>query len=342
MQYKRNKKYQVVHPCIDNLNGKLTLKIFRYMFKELTLPKFIKQGSKEAMMNPDTMWVMNHSASAASQYDDETALSIKKYVDAISARAAVTLTRWERFKHKLFRQEVDVEKTMDDAKANVSSLSNNLEEEQKAVDKLIERAKQSSQVGLVEQLLKYKNVIAGHIALKKNGYDKFVSEASVIEFIKKSHRGVRLDFIRNYKQFIPFAVIDKKSECDDLEVFDNYCVLYYDPSWESWGDGKTRIDQDHKANEEAIRQANAAEAERMRRWSRDPILFGMIEGSRNLYYVADWVTDDDDLTLEKLNLVVENATQYIDEFNHDAEETYAMAIKSLKEAILEIKSVDYE
>ena len=32
---------------------------------------------------------------------------------------------------------------------------------------------------------------------------------------------------------------------------------------------------------------------------KDPILFGIIFGSRRLYYVADWITDDD-LTLDKL------------------------------------------
>ena len=32
----------------------------------------------------------------------------------------------------------------------------------------------------------------------------------------------------------------------------------------------------------------------------DPILFGMVEGSDKLYYVADWITEEDDLTLAKV------------------------------------------
>ena len=33
---------------------------------------------------------------------------------------------------------------------------------------------------------------------------------------------------------------------------------------------------------------------------RDPILFGLIKNSRKLYFICDWKTDTDDLTLEKL------------------------------------------
>ena len=40
------------------------------------------------------------------------------------------------------------------------------------------------------------------------------------------------------------------------------------------------------------------EAEAKRR--RDPIMFGLISGSKKLYYICDWVTPDDDITLDKV------------------------------------------
>ena len=60
------------------------------------------------------------------------------------------------------------------------------------------------------------------------------------------------------------------------EVFDNYVVMHYDPQ------GK------HKE------ETRKEEAKR-----KDPILFGLIAGSRKLYYIADWVDEYCNLTLEK-------------------------------------------
>lgn len=70
-------------------------------------------------------------------------------------------------------------------------------------------------------------------------------------------------------------------EIDKLEVFDNYCILHYDETGES-----TDMTVEEK------------EAEAKRR--RDPIMFGLISGSKKLYYICDWVTPDDDITLDKV------------------------------------------
>ena len=43
---------------------------------------------------------------------------------------------------------------------------------------------------------------------------------------------------------------------------------------------------------------NVRLTESQKKRARDPIVFGMIRGSRKLYYIADWVTKEDDLTLE--------------------------------------------
>ena len=62
---------------------------------------------------------------------------------------------------------------------------------------------------------------------------------------------------------------------NELEVFDNYVILYYDPEG---------IVYKETAHEEAKR--------------RDPIIFGVIAGSKKLYYVADWIDEYCDLTLD--------------------------------------------
>ena len=57
-------------------------------------------------------------------------------------------------------------------------------------------------------------------------------------------------------------------------VFDNYCILHYDPE------------------NNAISPTVAGKM-------ADPILFGMIQGSTNLYYIADWIDEYCDLTLDR-------------------------------------------
>ena len=109
---------------------------------------------------------------------------------------------------------------------------------------------------------------------------------------------MRIDFIRNYSTLIPFSVLEKKNALDNLGVFDNYVVMHYDPNMVVF-----------------------KETERDKKLARDPILFGLIKGSRKLYFVDDWITDEDDLTLDELNIVVENATSRLAKFQVQMEGT---------------------
>ena len=85
-----------------------------------------------------------------------------------------------------------------------------------------------------------------------------------------------MEYLKNFNRPIPQNIIDKINKINNLEVFDNYVVLYYDP------DGKFSKET---AEEEAKR--------------KDPIIFGLIAGSKKLYYVGDWIDEYCDLTLEK-------------------------------------------
>jgi len=76
---------------------------------------------------------------------------------------------------------------------------------------------------------------------------------------------------------LPEDVVRRKIECDERLIFDNYVVLHYDPEKKSW------------AETEAEKEAR-----------KDPILFGVLQGSRKLYFVGDWVDDYCDLTLDQV------------------------------------------
>ena len=88
------------------------------------------------------------------------------------------------------------------------------------------------------------------------GYYYAITENQIVDFAKKCEKGIKLSYLKNFNRPIPQSVIDKVAKLNNLEVFDNYVVLYYDP------EGKVYKET---AKEEAKR--------------RDPIIFGVIAGS---------------------------------------------------------------
>ena len=142
--------------------------------------------------------------------------------------------------------------------------------------KAIHDAKLIGQEALAEKLMREMVANKYESFLAAEGYYHVVTEEQVMEFAKKSERGISLDYVKNYVRPIPQDVVDKIAEADKLEVFDNYVIMHYDPK------GKARQDT---AKEEAKK--------------RDPIVFGVIAGSTKLYYITDWVDEYCNLTLEK-------------------------------------------
>lgn len=131
------------------------------------------------------------------------------------------------------------------------------------------------QTALQEELLKGMIANKYESLLYAEGYYYVIDEPTIVDFIKKCEKGLSLDYIKNFTRPIPQNVVDKISKLNELEVFDNYVVLHYDP--------------DKTAYKET-------EYERAKR--KDPIIFGLIAGSKKLYYVTDCVDEYCDLTIE--------------------------------------------
>lgn len=142
--------------------------------------------------------------------------------------------------------------------------------------KAIYNAVRSGQTALLEDLARGMVSSKYESVLYAEGLYYIVTEEQMIDFVKKCEKGIKLDYIKNFTRPLPEDVIDKIDKINSLEIFDNYVVLYYDP------EGKIYKET---AREEAKR--------------KDPIIFGLIAGSNKLYYVADWVDEYCDLTLEK-------------------------------------------
>ena len=311
-------KKWVNHPCISrDREGNFRLKIFTFFFSEMNLPKYQKNfkfqndgnlDGEELMMQRSDWDSLQDSMAAEANSPFEGRNNHKEYIDSIRRSVNQKLP----FLQKLYNwwYKIDpVQDTFDKVKNSVGYIEGDLKKTIENIDKLIARANKSSQTALVEKLQEVKHVVACEVVLSKNGYDKYVTEDKIIEFFKRCKRGVRIDFIRNYSTLIPFGVLEKKDFLDKMGVFDNYVIMHYDP--------KMVVFQ---------------ETEEDKRAAKDPILFGMIKGSRKLYFVDDWITDDDDLTLDELNIVVENATSRLAKFDVQIESTM-LSLEDLRESI---------
>ena len=141
--------------------------------------------------------------------------------------------------------------------------------------KSIHNAVTVGQTALVEDLLRGLVTNKYESVLFAEGLYYVVNEQQMVSFVKQCEKGIKLEYVKNFTRPMPQDIVDKIAKINQLEVFDNYVVLYYDP------DGKIYKET---AKEEAKR--------------KDPIIFGVIAGSEKLYYIADWIDEYCDLTLE--------------------------------------------
>jgi hypothetical protein len=149
----------------------------------------------------------------------------------------------------------------------------------------LEQARKAGQKALVEQLMIGLDATRSETQLHTLGLTTVLTEAILVEFVKKSPKGLRLDWIKNFTRVVPDEVLEAKLKCDERNIFDNYVVLHYDPDKKSW-----------------------AETEAEKRDRQDPVLFGVIKGRRLLYFVGEWIDEFCDLSLDEIAEVLSKET----------------------------------
>ena len=317
------------NPSMVKVGGKLCLRVFEDFFVEKELPKW-KRFAEMKKEFEKTFGDLDYpdddiKRRASSKADVDPADVIKRRDELKKMRDIIKDDRWgiqdkherevndaikkcavfvgyrpttlggkvskffDRFrKHPKF---VLAEVAFEDLKNHMMvSSSDEVKKADLALDSLIETYNKAGQYAKVEEVKKIKPQLACEIAVSNCGFTKYVSEEQMLDFLKKTERGVMVNFLRYYEGVIPDEVVQKKVEADEKGLFDNYVVAYY-------------CDTVKKAmsivKKEKDAKKDAATAKR-----RDPILFGMVKGVRKLYYIADWVTPEDDLTLEALEKVL--------------------------------------
>lgn len=147
--------------------------------------------------------------------------------------------------------------------------------------KLLKNAIDAGQKALEEQLIKEIEIIGFESQLYALNYTKVVTEEQLVKFVKQTERGLRLDWIKNFTRVLPESVLKKKVEMDTHKIFDNWLILHYDEANKS----NAKTEKEKKVEKEK---------------KKDPILFGVIKGSRKLYFVDDWIDELCDLQLKDI------------------------------------------
>ena len=141
---------------------------------------------------------------------------------------------------------------------------------------MAQHAKTMGQTALYEEIMKDILIIKQESLLLQSNFKTCITEEQVVSFYKESEKGLGLCYVRNFSRVVPEEVLKQKQIADTLHVFDNYVILYYDPTNKTFKE---------------------TEAEKNKR--KDPILFGVIRNVRKLYYIADWTDEYCDLTLKQ-------------------------------------------
>ncbi len=259
------------HPSVLIDGNSPRLKVFRHLKADKTLPKHLVNGKvvkgNGSMMSLDEYMNSADGMSSYRRSNDEHAGVPEKWHDR--------LLRW--FYKKTEKKEIPPI-TFEEAKALLGerTISPDIENAAVRLKELVAKTRANGQVALSKRLeTEYGNVL-NEIVLVKNSLFHYLTEDDAVKLLQKADYGIRIDFWNDYPDFVPDDVMEAKRKADALCVFDNWCVMHYDP------EGK------------ALKQMEVEE------YRRDPILFGMIVGSDRLYYVKDWKTDKDDLTIDKV------------------------------------------
>jgi hypothetical protein len=146
------------------------------------------------------------------------------------------------------------------------------------LEKAVKEAEALGQIAFSEELVKKLLVLCKEAEMWAMNKKIFLDRATFEKFKNKTERPVALTPIKNYARPIPREVLAEKKKCDDAKLFDGYAVMHYD-------DKNTVKDTEKEVKEKR---------------EKDPILFGVVEWSDRLYFIADWEDEYCDLTLDDI------------------------------------------
>jgi len=150
--------------------------------------------------------------------------------------------------------------------------------------KMLEKSKLTGQTDMAKKLTSELELALRELDAAKKGFDIFVSRKDIERYISDVEaKSIKIVELSKYEREIPDNIIDKISEAN--EIFDDLYIIFTD-----YTKKETKKVASHRRD-------------------KDPILFGAFKNKvdeKNIYvedrlfFIADWVEEKCDLTLEEL------------------------------------------
>lgn len=175
------------------------------------------------------------------------------------------------FNHIFRSKQINFLEFFQELKHNIVSLES-VNEKIEYLDSILEKLNKSGQTKVIEGIVWKKKILSYENIILNSDFKRYITEENLVKFILKTKKGLRLDYINCFDRIIPDSVIENKDKAEELKVFDNYVILHCDTN---------------------VKNIQLVE-------KKDPILFGLIQGSDKFYFIDDWIDEKCDLTYDKI------------------------------------------
>ena len=147
---------------------------------------------------------------------------------------------------------------------------------------LMKKPRITGQKKMAKKIYEQAQILMKELTVVKAGFDVYVLREDILHYIDKiAKKTVKIIELENYEREIPDDVIDKFTKAQPY--FDEFLILFTDYT----GEAERTISKEKR--------------------DKDPILFGCIHHptkdkviTNRMYFIADWVDEYCDLTLEEL------------------------------------------
>jgi hypothetical protein len=154
---------------------------------------------------------------------------------------------------------------------------------------LMEKPKKTGQKKMAKKVYEQSQILLKELQAVKAGFNIYILREDILYYIENiAKKTVKIIEMENYERDIPDDVVDKLVEAQPY--FDEFFIVFTDYT----GEAERTVEKEKR--------------------DKDPILFGVIHHpnkdralTNRMYFIADWVDEYCDLTLEELCLQYEGS-----------------------------------
>ncbi len=230
-------------------------------------------GSRTVLTSLNSTWTDNGTYYTTTTVETRTSIITRFKIWFREWRSGIAI----RHRKRVFNPNAFFKAMKKSMRTNKEIRGLNKAKVDKQINDMRDRAKATGQTAFAEKLEKDRKRIHKELDILKAGFKYYVDEKDIVSNKSKLPAELKMTEIKNYVRFIPLPVLQALMNAIDKKVFSNFIIMHYDPN----DDGE---------------QMTKKEVEK----AKDPILFGVAKHSRKLFFIADWIDEYCNFTLDKL------------------------------------------